>query len=179
MLRERGLQRCCAPKTAVWLDMLAQVIEHLDGNFPTSSDEEEDAGDHPAEGFAPALPAIHPSHRPLSRGQWTWCRRCGCHTRGVRILHLAQRCLGPTTKQGRRSLKRERDGLPPLQGTTVWGDEVNLEHSPQGPHAGVTDDGRLSAHCVEWAGGGEQPSLQSSGVSAPVCSEAPFAFASV
>ena len=71
--------------------------------------------------LAPDLP-VHPSHRVLTKGVWSWCSKCGARTKG-RNFHLLKVPCGPLTHAGSATLSRIRRGLPPCYKHSTWGDE--------------------------------------------------------
>ena len=107
-------------KNAIFLEMLIDLMERMD------------YGDlQPAEGpMAPKTTApgnrIHVSHQLLTRGTWTWCKRCGSYTRGLRIRRLGEPCRKPS-QDTKAALDRVKVNLPPCPGHVLWGDEIQVE----------------------------------------------------
>ena len=110
---ERPFPRLRTQRAQDFSDLLVGVVRDLEAEpmLPTSARR------------AAGLRQVHPSHRVSCRGAYTWCRRCGAFTTGLRVRLLAQECTKPRTA-GRLVLSRVRLGLPPLHTATEWGDEV-------------------------------------------------------
>ena len=57
---------------------------------------------------------VHESHVLRARGVYVWCQQCGAYysTAHPRIRQLKRECQ-VATREGRGTLKRIREGLPP------------------------------------------------------------------
>ena len=112
---EGPLARSRVARAQSFLDVVVEVVVEL---------AQYDIGPLESQGIlARGLRGIHASHLPRSKGTYTWCRRCGAWTSGLRIRLLARPCLGPAVA-GRLALARISKGLPPRVSETEWGDEA-------------------------------------------------------
>ena len=59
-MKEQGLRRCYAPQTARWLDLIGEVIAHLEASPPEPVTEDSEGELQLREG--PRLATVHQSH---------------------------------------------------------------------------------------------------------------------
>ena len=151
-LKEQGLRRCYAPQTARWLDLIGQVISHLETNPPEPVSEDSEGEARVREG--PTLATVHRSHVMRVRGAWTWCARCGAYSSGLRWFKLTKPC-GRPNHLGLCALARVRRNLPPGKQKgqfCLWGDE----HRAAQPAAACAEDALdaeppdCGVHVVRW-----------------------------
>ena len=109
-------------KSLTFSEMLQGIVEEMRLQPPPIPTEEV-AETQPH--VAPKLATVQSSHLLGHRGAWTWCRRCGCHTRGQR-LRKPREPGGLPGPEGRSALRRVARGRPPLSSADVWGDEKDF-----------------------------------------------------
>ena len=95
------------------IDLVVPLLDELDPEELLESAAEARRLHQAAAGLS-----AHSSHRISVKGVWSWCRRCGAHTRGHRIVRLARPC--ERFPEGTAALRRVREGRPPLATCTDW-----------------------------------------------------------
>ena len=77
-----------------------------------------------AEGSGPVAKSFdgHPSHDMVTRGRFSWCKRCGSYTSGVRVSKMLRADCTKVTPGGKLQPQRVARGLPPDAKSTDWGD---------------------------------------------------------